>query len=188
MRQTLVLVTGPPAAGKTTLAAALGERLAIPVFCRDRIQEVLWDAADPEAREPNRFGPASAAVIFHVMEQLMRCGSALVVESYWHYDLANERLRALKEKYGYHTVMIRLFAPPEVLYDRLCARRQTEERHEALNGGAHRTLEAFAARIEATGCARMDIGGTILDIDTTDFGKVDMDRVVREIDSIRSSS
>ena len=38
-----VLVTGIPAAGKSTMAAFLGERLGLPVLSKDRIKELLYD-------------------------------------------------------------------------------------------------------------------------------------------------
>jgi adenylate kinase family enzyme len=78
MKQTLILVTGSPATGKTTLATQLSERLNIPVFYRDRITEVLWDAPAPGDKVPNQFGPASAEVIFHIIEQLMKSRNSFI--------------------------------------------------------------------------------------------------------------
>lgn len=181
MKPTLLLVTGSPGSGKTTLAAALSERLRIPVFYRDRITEVLWDAPGSGDKAPNQFGPASAEVIFHIAEQLMKSNSAFIIESYWHYNLANERLRILKKKYDYNTITIRLYGKPEVLYDRFYAREQTNERHAGLKGKGKKTLDEFSAAIECTGCNRIDIGGIVWDIDTTDFDKVSIDRLVDEI-------
>ncbi len=37
----LLLVTGPPAAGKTTIAAALAERLDLPLLAKDTLKEAL---------------------------------------------------------------------------------------------------------------------------------------------------
>lgn len=42
----VVLITGPPASGKTTLARNLAERLNLPVLAKDRIKETLFDALD----------------------------------------------------------------------------------------------------------------------------------------------
>ena len=167
MKQILILVTGSPATGKTTLATKLSERLKIPAFYRDRITEVLWDAPAPGEKVPNQFGPASAEMIFHITEQLMKSNISFIIESYWHYNLANERLLGLKEKYKYNSVTIRLFGEPDILYNRFYKRQQTSERHEGLKGGGKKTLDEFTALIELTGCNKIDIGGKILDIDTT---------------------
>ena len=40
----LVLVTGPPGAGKTTLAEALAAELGFALFAKDRLKEILHDA------------------------------------------------------------------------------------------------------------------------------------------------
>jgi predicted kinase len=40
----LVLVTGPPAAGKTTVARPLARCLALPLIGKDTIKEALFDA------------------------------------------------------------------------------------------------------------------------------------------------
>lgn len=37
----VVLITGAPAAGKTTLARELADRLSLPVLSKDRIKETL---------------------------------------------------------------------------------------------------------------------------------------------------
>lgn len=38
-----IVVSGPPATGKTTLALAVGRALSVPVFSRDPLMDVLFD-------------------------------------------------------------------------------------------------------------------------------------------------
>jgi predicted kinase len=39
----LVVVHGPPAAGKTTIAREIAERLRLPLIAKDTIKEALFD-------------------------------------------------------------------------------------------------------------------------------------------------
>lgn len=46
----LILVTGIPASGKSTMAAYLSEALSIPMLSKDRIKELLYDTVGFEGR------------------------------------------------------------------------------------------------------------------------------------------
>lgn len=42
-KSTLILVSGPPASGKSYLARLFAERLTLPLYSRDAIKETLFD-------------------------------------------------------------------------------------------------------------------------------------------------
>jgi predicted kinase len=67
----LVLVTGPPSAGKTTMARPLARRLALPLIGKDTIKEALFDALGTGDREwSRRLGGASYAVMLALARQV----------------------------------------------------------------------------------------------------------------------
>jgi hypothetical protein len=72
-----VLVTGPPGAGKSTLAGPLAARLGLPLIAKDDIKEALGDVlGDPpgewEADWSTRLSAASFTVLFAVAARCPR--------------------------------------------------------------------------------------------------------------------
>jgi predicted kinase len=75
---TLVLVTGPPVSGKTTLARPLAAHLGLPLLAKDTIKEALFDALGTGDRAwSRRLGAAS----FQVLLALLRDLPAAVVDA-----------------------------------------------------------------------------------------------------------
>jgi glucokinase len=64
-----ILVNGPPASGKSTIAGELAAIFNVPVLARDTIQEALYDVIGTGDREYNRMlGRASMSVIWAMLK------------------------------------------------------------------------------------------------------------------------
>ncbi len=62
-----IIVTGIPAAGKSTMAAVLSERLKLPVISKDAIKELLFDTVGFQSRaEKVKLGVASMEIMYDV--------------------------------------------------------------------------------------------------------------------------
>ena len=100
----LIIVSGPPGAGKTTLAKRIAEELGLPLLARDDIKELLFDTLGWSDRQWSRkLGLASGRVLYHLLEELLKANQSLVVESNFRKEFASEELGALQRKYRFET-------------------------------------------------------------------------------------
>lgn len=78
MQRQIVLVSGAPAAGKTTCARLLAALLGFPLLSKDDIKEALWDALESPAGDrawSRRVGDAAMEVLWALAAQFPLCGS-----------------------------------------------------------------------------------------------------------------
>ncbi|MCR1843384.1 hypothetical protein [Murimonas intestini] len=68
-----ILITGIPAAGKSTMAAFLSEYFGIPAISKDKIKELMYDDIGFHCRkEKVKLGIASMNIMYYMAEQLMK--------------------------------------------------------------------------------------------------------------------
>lgn len=125
----LIVVSGLPGSGKTTLARVIGTRLRVPVVERDRFAEVWFDALGAEAPATADLGAVSYELLFHVAREFMASQRSLVVESNFSRARHAEQLRALVEPSAYGLVEVHCRAPGDVLLQRYAARSRDGTRH-----------------------------------------------------------
>ena len=81
MAGVFVLVSGPPASGKTTLARALAPLLGLPLLAKDTLKEALMDRLDvPDVESSRALGQAAADALL----ALARESNGAVLEGPWH--------------------------------------------------------------------------------------------------------
>ena len=82
MRQAhLILITGLPGTGKSTLARALALHFGVPLICKDTIKEPLLDVIGaPDRVASRRLSDASFAVMFSLARDCLHAGVDLILE------------------------------------------------------------------------------------------------------------
>ena len=98
-RPRLILVSGAPASGKSTLASQLATDLALPLLAKDLIKEALFDALGTPDRDGSReLSVASVKVLYAILDRLIDGGAGVVVDCNFHRGYAEEQLRPLIAK------------------------------------------------------------------------------------------
>jgi predicted kinase len=176
----LVIVTGPPASGKTTLGRTLATRLNMPFLYKDGIKEALFDTLGWSDREWSRkLGVATYALLFHLLEMELAAGRSLVVESNFDAERDGPRFLALRDRYGFRPVQICCVADGVVLLERFRSRAEANERHPG-----HVETPNIAEFEPALLRGRLDplpLDSSLIEVDTTDFAKVDIEAIMHKV-------
>jgi len=131
-KQRIVLVSGPPGSGKTSLARPLAERLGFALLSKDDIKETLFTALEGvagDAEFSRRIGAAAMEVLWALEP---RC-PAVVLEANFRTRSTYERAKvaALLEKAGTELVEVYCRVPGEEASRRFGERARAERHHPA---------------------------------------------------------
>lgn len=173
---TVILITGHPATGKTTLAHYLAQELKLPLLWRDGLKEKLADTLGWSTEEWSlKLRVASWELLYHLVETLLRAQVSHIVESNFTPTYATPRWQSLCKRYSLQIIQLRCDAPPETVIKRY---------HERIEQGARHPIHRYvpddvnyAALLERGPMGWVDVAGARLVVDTsqniaTDYPKL----------------
>src|SRR5207237_2160314 len=116
---TVLVITGPPASGKSTLGRRLANELRLPYLSKDLFKETLFDALGSSNRDWSReLGRASMALLYRAVAALLEAGQSVALESNFYAQWDTAPLRDLQQRFGCRLVQIVCTAEPETLVPR----------------------------------------------------------------------
>jgi predicted kinase len=154
----LIVVTGPPGAGKTTIAAALRTRLGLPLVAKDTLKELVGGVLGIDDRvRSQQLGAVVYELIDLVVKELLEQGTSVIAEGNF-----TQRSSLIVGLPPAEIVQVHVTAEPETLRTRL---RERDTRHPV-----HYDREAadeVSARAAAGEWPALPLGGRLIEIDTT---------------------
>jgi predicted kinase len=175
----LVVVAGPPGSGKSAVAAALRERLGLPLIAKDSLKETLGEALEIHGRvESQPLGVAVFTLLARVAHELLANNVSLIVEG--NFQAASALFVDLPPA---RIVQVHVTAEPALLRTRMLER--AEHRHP-VHWDADAAAEV-AARAAAGDWSALPLGGDLVELDTTTWPDLD-DVAARVAELVRSAA
>ena len=176
----IIIVTGRPAAGKSTLARWLSQELKLPLVSKDSIREELFDRLGWKDRKwAQELGKASVDMMFYFARAELEVGRSIIMDNSFYPPVSNPRFQALKEQYKAESIQIVCDSDRETLFQRFKNRAETGTRHPG--HGDQDVLEELYRYLSDTSSHILDIGGSVIEVDTTDFAKVDYQEILKQV-------
>jgi predicted kinase len=179
----LIIMTGESCSGKTTLGKKIAEEFKLPFISRDEIKESLFDNLGWKDREwSHTIGIAVYDIIYYMAETLLASNVSFIIESTFKpVEQRTKELLILKNKYNYTPFQIYCTADNEILLDRFKKRNESGERHPGHVDNLN--LKDFEEVLLRNEHKKLDIGGEVFDIDTSDFNAINYKNLFEAIKS-----
>jgi predicted kinase len=175
----LIVVTGPPAAGKTVTARRLAADLGLPLIEKDVLKEALYDTLGPaDLAWSRRLGAGVTEQLYRLAERFASLGVDALLESNFVTDLATPRFLKIADKHPFRALQVVCTADAETIAARYARRAGTGERHP----GHHDSLygeEAVAGWLERH--RPLDLPGPVVIVDSSEGRETPYEDVLAQV-------
>lgn len=171
----LIVVSGPPGAGKTTLAHAIAGAVGCPAVCRDEIKEGMVHATPGHLLSPgDELNMRTLPAFFGVLELLLRAGVTTVAEAAYQDRLWRPGLTPLLALAEVRVVHCTVRAA--VALERTRRRHAVNPVRRAHEEGPRQ--DAVAHAVDHDAFHRVAVDAPWIEVDTTDGYAPGLDEIV----------
>ena len=168
----LLLISGAPCTGKTTLGARLAADLGLPFIYKDGIKERLFDRLGSKDVAFSRLlSLATYDILYYCVQSQLEAGRSLAVEANFKIQVDSAKFHDIQQRYGVQLLQIHCHASREALLERFKRRGESPGRHPGHLD--HLTYTDIQASLERGDYAALAIEGPLFEVDTTDFSGLD---------------
>jgi predicted kinase len=180
----VIIVTGAPGTGKTTLARRLASHYGLPLLAKDAIKESLFDSLGCGDRAwSQQLSRASVLLLYALLAELLAADVSCVIESNFWRSLGTLDLAPLVARFQFWPLQVVCHTAPDVLGERLRRRAASGERHPGHHDDTGGEASSSAAPSEEPDrYESLAIGGAVIRLDTTDLAGLDYDLLYAQIE------
>lgn len=166
-KPTVIVVSGPPGSGKTTLAHGLAALIGCPAICRDEIKEGMAHTVPGYEPGPDDSLPWRAfEVFFEVLELMARAGVTVVAEAAFQDPLWRRGLARLTPFANVR--IVHCVVDGDTAYERRLARAAADPRRRAVHETPEQTPDRETAVRGHEAFVRLSLDAPWIGVDTTD--------------------
>lgn len=183
MKPTLILFSGLPGTGKTTLSVEIAKLLHIPLTSKDVIKEIMYDTIGWSDKEFSaKQARATFAIMGYILEEQLKNGRSLILEANYWPKFADSQFQQWQETYKCTIVQIVCQTEPAILAQRLVARLEQDRHPGHLEIMTKEQYEAsIVQRLQNGEDQPLAVDGPIRIVDTTDFRNVNANELANWI-------
>lgn len=179
----LIVIGGPPAAGKTKLAERIRAQTGFHHLSKDQFKEHLFDVLEYRDRQWSReLGSLTFPLFVGIVEMYLKRGESVIVDNPFVYKDDLIWFESLIERFNAEIIQLHLTTDPRVLRERFVKRAKTD-RHPGHNDALDSVMEEFEKKWFDRTFIPVPCKGKTKIVDTTDFSKVDHDEILEWISS-----
>ena len=115
VKPTFITISGLPGTGKTYFCSKLVERLSFLILESDALRKTLFPSPSYSPEESSRLFRA----LHYLTEKLLKSGISLILDATNLSERYRERLYNIADRLDVKLILVRVEAPPEVVYERL---------------------------------------------------------------------
>jgi len=123
----LIVVSGLPGTGKSYFCSQLAERLPVVILESDALRKALFSSPNYSLQESSRL----FRVCHLLIERLLKKGMSLIFDATNLSERNREHLYSIADHLDVKLILVRVEAPPQVVYQRLKAREESESKSDA---------------------------------------------------------